>query len=140
MKRTQTILMSVFVGLLTISILWVILAETGAIETGQFAMNAQQEFLQVAVMEIATLGSVFLALRLFKFKAIHKELVEQKEQALLKWGLIRLVLLELPMLSNTLFYYQFMNTTFGYMAIIQLLCLPFVVPTMGRCLAEVEEE
>ena len=64
---------------------------------------------------------------------------ELKEQALLKWGLIRLILLELPMLCNTLFYYQFMNTTFGYMAIIQLLCLPFVVPTMGRCLAEVEE-
>lgn len=139
MKRTQTILMSVFVGLLALSILWVVLAETSVIETGQFAMNAQQEFLQVAIMEIATLGSVFLALRLFKFKAVHKELVELKEPALLKWGLIRLILLEVPMLSNTLFYYQFMNTTFGYMAIIQLLCLPFVVPTMGRCLAEVEE-
>ena len=139
MKRTQTILMSVFVALLTITILWVVLAETGVIETGQFTGNAQQEFLQVAVMEIATLGSVFLALRLFKFKAIHKELVENKEQALLKWGLIRLVLLEVPMLSNTLFYYQFMNTTFGYLAIIQLLCLPFVFPTMGRCLAEVED-
>lgn len=139
MKRTQTILMSVFVALLAITILWVVLAETGVIETGQFAGNAQQEFLQVAVMEIATLGSVFLALRLFKFKAIHKELVENKEQALLKWGLIRLVLLEIPMLSNTLFYYQFMNTTFGYLAIIQLLCLPFVFPTMGRCLAEVED-
>ena len=139
MKRTQTILMSVFVALLTITILWVVLAETGVIETGQFAGNAQQEFLQVAVMEIATLGSVFLALRLFKFKAIHKELVENKEQALLKWGLIRLVLLEVPMLSNTLFYYQFMNTAFGYLAIIQLLCLPFVFPTMGRCLAEVED-
>ena len=139
MKRTQTILMSVFVELLAITILWVVLAETGVIETGQFAGNAQQEFLQVAVMEIATLGSVFLALRLFKFKAIHKELVENKEQALLKWGLIRLVLLEVPMLSNTLFYYQFMNTTFGYLAIIQLLCLPFVFPTMGRCLAEVED-
>ena len=131
--------MSVFVALLAITILWVVLAETGVIETGQFAGNAQQEFLQVAVMEIATLGSVFLALRLFKFKAIHKELVENKEQALLKWGLIRLVLLEVPMLSNTLFYYQFMNTTFGYLAIIQLLCLPFVFPTMGRCLAEVED-
>ena len=139
MKRTQTILMSVFVGFLTLAVLWVVLAETDVIETGQLAMNAKQEFVQVAIMEIATLGTVFLALRLFKFKAIHQELVEQKEQALLKWGLVRLVLLELPMLSNTLFYYQFMNTTFGYMAIIQLLCLPFIIPTMGRCLAEVEE-
>lgn len=139
MKKTQTILMSVFIAILAIALLLVILAETGLIETGESAMNTEQEFIMVAIMEIATLAGVFLALRLFKFKAIHNELLEQKEKALLKWGLLRFALLELPMLSNTLFYYQFMNTTFGYMAIIQLLCLPFVVPTMGRCLSEVEE-
>jgi hypothetical protein len=33
-----------------------------------------------------------------------------------------------------------MNTTFGYMAIIGLLCLPFVFPTMSRCEAEVEDD
>ena len=139
MKKTQTILMSVFIAILVIALLLVILAETGLMETGENAMNTEQEFILVAIMELATLAGVFLALRLFKFKAVHNELLEKKEKALLKWGLLRLALLELPMLSNTLFYYQFMNTTFGYMAIIQLLCLPFIVPTMGRCLSEVEE-
>ena len=33
-----------------------------------------------------------------------------------------------------------MNTTFGYMAIIQFLCLPFVFPSAGHCLAETTEE
>ena len=43
------------------------------------------------------------------------------------------------MVVNTLLYYIYMNTTFGYMAIIMALCLPFVFPTKGRCLAEIEE-
>jgi len=32
-----------------------------------------------------------------------------------------------------------MNPAFGYMAIIQLLCLPFVYPSLNRCIAETEE-
>ena len=94
----------------------------------------------MAIMEVATLACVFLALRLFKFKQIHQALVTEKAPALLKFGIIRLMLLELPMLSNTLFYYMYMNTTFGYLAIILLLCLPFVVPTMNRCIAETTED
>ena len=53
---------------------------------------------------------------------------------------MRLALIELPMLSNTIFYYMYMKPTFAYLAIILLLCLPFVWPSMGRCLAETEEE
>jgi hypothetical protein len=33
-----------------------------------------------------------------------------------------------------------MNTTFGYLAIILLLCLPFVFPTLNRCIAETTAE
>jgi hypothetical protein len=33
-----------------------------------------------------------------------------------------------------------MNTTFGYLGIMLLLCLPFVFPSVGRCLAETSEE
>jgi hypothetical protein len=59
---------------------------------------------------------------------------------MLKWGLLRLLILEVPMVVNTYLYYIYMNTTFGYMAIIGLLCLPFVFPTMSRCQAEVEDD
>ena len=64
----------------------------------------------------------------------------KKEPALLKWGMLRLLILEVPMVSNTYLYYMYMNATFGYLAIILLLCLPFVFPTQSRCIAETTEE
>jgi hypothetical protein len=91
-------------------------------------------------MEILTLASIPLALRLFKFRKIHAELLEYKAPALQKWGIVRLTLLLSPMLINTILYYMYMNTAFGYLAIILVLCLPFVYPTMSRCLAETESE
>ena len=69
-------------------------------------------------MELATLGCAFLALRLFKFDRVHRALNEQKAVALKKWGLLRLLLLFLPLLAD---------------------CLPFVYPSEGRCIAETEQ-
>ena len=139
MKKTQRILMVVFITILTLSLLCVVIYETNVLEAGSMADKKQDEFFALTVLELASLSGVVLALRLFKFKCIHNELVTQKAPALLKWGLMRLALLELPMLSNTFFYYMFMNPGFGYMAIIQLLCLPFVYPSLNRCIAETEE-
>ena len=93
-----------------------------------------------AMMELITLGAAFLGLRLFKFKAIHNDLVNRKETAMWKWGKARLLILEAPMVINTLLYYIYMNPTFGYMAIILLLCLPFVFPSYDRCVSETTEE
>ena len=47
-----------------------------------------------------------------------------------------MLMLCLPMVANTLLYYIYMNVAFGYMAIILLLSLCFVLPTMARCEAE----
>jgi len=140
MKKTQQFLMTVFVGILLVTAIIVVVYETNILSPGGNVLSKESEFINVAIMEVATLACVFLALRLFKFKQIHQALVTEKAPALLKFGLIRLMLLELPMLSNTLFYYMYMNTTFGYLAIILLLCLPFVVPTMNRCIAETTED
>lgn len=140
MEKTQKILMAFFLGLLAAALLMVVLYETDILEAGVLADSKQTEFIATTTMEITTLAGVFLALRLFKFRAIHQNLVSQKAPALLKWGLLRLVLLEGQMLCNTYLYYIYMAPTFGYMAIIQLLCLPFVWPNMERCMAETTEE
>ena len=140
MKKTQLTLMAMFVGLLCLAVIVVVLYETNILTPGEQALNNESEFLCVTFMELATLGCAFLGLRLFKFKSIHKSLVTEKAPALMKFGGIRLLMLELPMLGNTLLYYMYMNTTFGYLAIILLLCLPFVVPTMNRCKAETTED
>ena len=140
MKETRNQLMAVFVFAILFALGAVVLYETEMMESGLFAEHKNSEFILTALMELLTLGGVFLALRLFKFRKVHDDLVTKKEHALFKWGLLRLALLLIPMVGNTYLYYMFMNTTFGYMAIIQLLCLPFVFPTMSRCQSEVEPE
>ena len=140
MEKTQKTLMALYVGIILLALLLVLLFETGVMESGRLAGSNQSEFIATAAMELLSLGGAFLGLRLFKFAAIHQQLVTQKAPALLKFGLLRLVVIEVPMLCNTLFYYMYMNPTFGYLAIMLLLCLPFVCPTMSRCIAETCEE
>ena len=132
--------MAVFTLLLAVMIGFIVLYESGVLESGVLTDSKQTEFLAMTGMELTSLAGAFLGLRLFKFQKIHDELVTKKEPALLKWGMLRLLILEVPMVSNTYLYYMYMNTTFGYLAIILLLCLPFVFPTQSRCIAETTEE
>ena len=140
MKETRNQLMAFFVFAIVFAFGAVVVYETGFMESGLFSERKTSEFIFVSLMELLTLGGVFLALRLFKFQKVHDDLMTKKEHALFKWGILRLGLLLIPMVANTYLYYMFMNTTFGYMAIIQLLCLPFVFPSMNRCKSEVEAE
>ena len=40
---------------------------------------------------------------------------------------------------NTFLYYAFeMEPSYGYLAVVTLLCMPFVIPTMSRCEEEVK--
>lgn len=140
MKETRNQLMAFFVFAIVFALAAVVAYETGFMESGLFVERKTSEFIFVSLMELLTLGGVFLALRLFKFNKVHDDLVAKKEHALFKWGLLRLALILIPMVGNTYLYYMFMNTTFGYLAIIQLLSLPFVYPSMSRCKSEVEAE
>ena len=140
MEKTQRILMALCLGLIAAALLLVALCETDTLATGGMADNKQAEFITTTVMELCTLAGAYLGLRMFKMRMIHSELVSGRASALLKWGVVRLMLLEVPLVGNTLFYYIYMNPTFGYMAIILLLCLPFVWPSMSRCIAETTEE
>lgn len=93
------------------------------------------EFLVVSIMELVTLALLPAALYLFRIKKVRMSL-EESQSALLKWGLIRICMIGLPMIANTLLYYIYMNVSFGYMAIICLICMPFIYPGKGRCLNE----
>ena len=140
MKKISKQLTFVYILLLAIALAIVALYEFGVLESGVLADSKQTEFVALTVMELTSLAAAFIGLRLFKFRMIHNELVTNEEPAMLKWGLLRLLILEVPMIVNTYLYYIYMNTTFGYLAIILLLCLPFVMPTESRCLAETTEE
>ena len=123
-----------------LALVFIVLFETNVLPTGIKADDKQSDFVLTALMEIISLGAAFLGLRLFKFKPVHNDLVNRKETAMWKWGMTRLIILEAPMVINTLLYYIYMNTTYGYLGIMLLLCLPFVFPSAGRCLAETTEE
>lgn len=140
MKKVSQQLIAFYTAQIALALIFVVLFELDLLPTGIMADDKQTEFLLTATMEIVSLGAAFLGLRLFKFKVVSKNLIEQKEKAMWKWGMIRLLILEAPMVINTLLYYIFMNTTFGYLAIILLLCLPFVYPSLNRCLAETTAE
>ena len=140
MKQVSKQLMLVYTLLVAVALVIVLLYELDVLEAGVLADSKQTEFIAMTTMELTSLAAAFLGLRLFKFPRIHESLVTQKEPALLKWGMLRLLVLEVPMVSNTYLYYIYMNTTFGYLAIILLLCLPFVFPSVNRCMAETTEE
>ena len=139
MKKISKQLTLVYILLAAIALAIVVLYELDVLESGALADSKHTEFVALTVMELTTLAMAFLGLRLFKFPMIHTQLVTEKEPAMLKWGLLRLFILEVPMIVNTYLYYMYMNPTFGYLAIILLLTLPFVFPSEGRCLAETNE-
>lgn len=140
MKSISKYLTLIYILLAALTLAVIMVFETEMLESGLMAGEYQSEFIFTFVMELVSLGAAFLGLRLFKFKAVHDDLIARQEPAMMKWGTIRLLILEVPMLADTLLYYMYMNTTFGYLAIILLLCLPFVFPSLNRCLAETSKE
>ena len=136
MEKVSKQLTFVYVLLVAVALAIVALNEFGIMESGTLADSKDSEFLAMSAMELTTLAAAFLGLRLFKFPKIHTELVTRKEPAMLKWGMLRLLVLEVPMVCNTYLYYMYINPTFGYLAIILLLCLPFVFPSLNRCIDE----
>lgn len=139
MKHTQTFLMRLFVAFLAIVALVVVVFETELLPNGTLAgCDGSDEFMVLSAMELLTLCVIPVALRLFKFRAVASRLTTA--DGLLRYGTLRLLMLCVPMVANALLYYLYMNVAFGYMGIILFLCMAFVLPTKGRCEAEVNKD
>lgn len=119
-------LRNLFIGTVAVPLLIATIYECDVLPTGVFAGKAQEEFLAVIIMELLTIVMIPLALRLFKAKDVERKVAEGDTLALRIWGALRILMITVPLLLNTIGYYLFMNTTFGYMALILLICLPFV--------------
>ena len=105
-----------------------VLFETGVMPEGTMAGLKQEEFLITVSMELLTIVSIPLALRLFKTKNVERLQEEGNIDEVRKWTNVRTLMITLPMMANTVLYYMFLNTTFGYMSIILLICIPFIIP------------
>lgn len=118
----------------------VVVFETGIAEAGLLSGDGQAEFTVTTVMELLTLIAIPTALRLFKCASVAHSLASEGAAALSRWGTVRIAMLGVPLVLNTLLYYMYMATPFGYMAIILLICMVFVYPSAGRCEAETRGE
>lgn len=122
-----------------LSLLMIILFETDILAPGSCGGNMTAEFYTLMAAELITICVVPLALWMFRAKTIKQKLISGKEHSLLRFGILRLSLLVVPMVANTLLYYMFMLPSFGYMAIILFLSIFFVFPSMERCVGDVAE-
>lgn len=139
LKIAQRYLMLNFVLMIALCLLIVVLYECEILVSSDLSNNTQLVFFLQIVMEFASIIVIPVALKLFAFKPVRRRLLETKGTALLRWGTTRIQLLCVPMLVDTLLYYQTMWAGFGYLGIILLLCLFFVYPSMGRCIDETSE-
>lgn len=129
-----------FVILIADALLMVVVYETGILTPGALGGDKTAEFPVLTVMELITVGIIPLALYLFRIPSVNQALMEQPEESMRKWGLVRILMIGLTMVVNTLLYYMFMNASFGYLAIICLLAMAFVYPSVQRCKQETTPE
>lgn len=142
MKKTQRKLLFLFIAPCLLAAILYILGDYADADLALFDDASEQTRYAVSTaMILLTLAIIPLSLRLFKFRRVADDLKERKAEALCKWGGLRLVLLGGLLVFNTLLYYMFgFEPSFGYLAVITMLAMPFVLPTMKRCQAETTPE
>lgn len=133
MEKTKRYLQIMFWIPIIIAATIAILYETDILIPGLLVSYHQADFFVTIMMQLAAIGLIPLTLRLFKFAPIAARLQTDKERALKPLGTLRILLMGVPLVADTLFYYLFMNTTFGYLALIILLCMIFIYPTAAKC-------
>jgi len=138
MKKTRNTLAIVFTMICAISLALYVCGDFLDIDFAVFHNVDKNTMFTVQTIDILlSLAIVPLALYLFRIPKIHSDLLTLKAPALCKWGLLRLLMLGTILVGNTLLYYLFgFEPTFGYLAIITAMVMPFVVPTMKRCVVE----
>lgn len=140
MKKTVRVLKTCFWGIIALAALLAILYESNILLPGGWKLSEQTQFALLSSMELLTLFSIPFALYIFKMKGIKQKLKEQKSTMLLRFGIIRLLMLGVILVVNTLLYYTCgLKVAYGYMAIIVLIVMPFVYPSIDRCKAECGE-
>ena len=138
METIQKKLQLIFWIPIALSAIIIVLGELDIIPNGILANDKQVEFVIMSMMEILTIIAIPVALKLFKFKAIANKLASDTLLHLERWGIVRLCLLNVPMVINLVCYYLFVGAGFGYLAIILFLSLFFVYPSLSRCYNETD--
>lgn len=138
METIQKKLQLIFWIPIALSAIIIVSGELDIIPNGILANDKQVEFVIMSMMEILTIIAIPVALKIFKFKAIANKLASDTLLHFERWGIVRLCLLNVPMVINLVCYYLFVGAGFGYLAIILFLSLFFVYPSLSRCYNETD--
>lgn len=138
METIQKKLQLIFWIPIVLSAIIIVSGELDIIPNGILANDKQVEFVIMSMMEILTIIAIPVALKLFKFKAIANKLASDTLLHFELWGIVRLCLLNVPMVINLVCYYLFVGAGFGYLSIILFLSLFFVYPSLSRCYNETD--
>ena len=136
MQTTASRLKWLFSSTIALSLLVVVAFESQILTEGFLAGRPAVEYICLVVLEVLTLIVVPLSLRLFRFAWVRRRLCEGGARAMLSWGSLRIASLGGFMLVNLVCYYLFVNPSFGYLAIILLLSMLFVYPSLERCVSD----
>lgn len=138
METIQKKLQLIFWIPIVLSAIIIVSGELDIIPNGILANDKQVEFVIMSMMENLTIIAIPVALKLFNFKAIANKLASDTLLHFERWGIVRLCLLNVPMVINLVCYYLFVGAGFGYLAIILFLSLFFVYPSLSRCYNETD--
>lgn len=136
LKQVQHILVFAYVCWMLLALILIGVYETGILLPGDLSEVSLLQFWCQIGMELLTICSIPLALRLFKFHFVVSSIRSGREKKLLLWALLRIDMLGCPLMLNVLLYELTLNPAFGYMGIILFLCMFFITPSMERCKAE----
>lgn len=140
MKQTRNTLMTIYCLQLIVAGIVYILGDWMNVDMGFLStVGNQGRFIASTMMILLTLAFIPLALRLMKFGKVAADIKGRGLAALQRWSLLRLLMIGTLLVVNTLLYYAFgFEPSFGYLAVVCLLSMPFILPTMSRCQAELE--
>ena len=142
MKQAEKILTINYFIVLAFTLVIIVFGENDWLNNvGIMHDDKSSDFIMTSIMEIITICLIPVSLRLFKFKKIRNGILSdttENHSSFISCAIVRLGMLQLPMIVNAILYYMYMNVAFGYMGIILFLVSFFIFPTVERCNFEYE--
>jgi hypothetical protein len=128
----------IYWGIVSVLLLFAFLVEFVLIDVvgGVFADDKQFEFIMQSLMSLLTLSAIYMSLRLFKFEKVVTAIREYPLEQYKSYSILRMVLLECPLLFNIICYWLFVQSSFAWLGVIIGLAFPFVYPSKERFLSE----
>ena len=135
-QQVQRRLFCIFWAFIVITTLLIAFFETVQPQLN-LPLSAVDTFWIVAIMEMLTICAIPVAMKLTRFSFVKKRITGIN--SLQKVLMLRLVVLAGLMVINTLLHYLLHQTALGYLAIVLLLSLVFIYPSLSRCQNEYEQ-